>query len=83
MATNSRPLAINRINRLIFMSTTTTTTSFFGLFNDGFQSYDDDGHTGYGSTKEESQAALEHAQEVDAKASSNTLLFGWEDTPKD
>jgi hypothetical protein len=64
------------------MPTETTPTTFFGLFNDGYKSTDDKGHSGTGSTPEASQAALEHSQEVDSAASAYTEVFGWEDTSK-
>jgi len=64
------------------MGTETEPTTFFGLFNDGFQSTDDNGHTGYGATPEAANEALQHAQEVDAATSAYTTAFGWEDTPK-
>ncbi len=41
------------------MGTETEPTTFFGLFNDGYKSSDDNGHTGYGSTPEESNDALD------------------------
>jgi len=59
-------------------NTETEPTTFFGLFNDGYQSTDNLGHTGYGSTPEESNDALQHAQEVDAANAAHTLVFGWE-----
>lgn len=65
------------------MGEKTEPTTFFGLFNDGFKSSDDQGHSGTGETAEDSNAALEHAQEVDAEHSAHTVVFGWEDTPKD
>ena len=64
-------------------NTTTEPTTFFGLFNDGFKSSDDNEHSGYGSTKEASNDALIHAQEVNAEKSEYSVLGGWHDTPKE
>lgn len=55
--------------------TKTTPTTFFGLFNDGWQSKDDDGHTGYGGTPEAAQEALEEAQDKDVDTASQNLLW--------
>lgn len=62
--------------------TTTTPTTFLGLIQDGYKSEDDQGHAGFGSTKEEASDALQHAQEVDAAKSEKTVLFGWHDKSK-
>ena len=62
--------------------TKTTPTTFFGTFQDGYKSEDDQGHAGYGSTKEESNNALQHAQHEDVAKSEHTLI-GWHDTPKE
>lgn len=63
-------------------NTTTEEQTLFGVINAGYKSTDDKGHVGTGNTKEESQTALEHSQEVDSGKSYHDI-FGWNDTPKD
>ena len=63
--------------------TTTTPTTFFGIPDGDYKAEDDQGHSGFGSSKEAANDALQHAQEVDAAKSWHTEVFGWEDTPKD
>ena len=65
------------------MGTETEPTTFFGLFNDGYQATDDNGHTGYGATPEAANQALQHAQEVNAAKSEYATLTGWHDAPKE
>jgi hypothetical protein len=63
--------------------TKTEPTTFFGLFNDGYKSSDDEGHSGTADTPEDSQAALEHSQQVDSEHSAHTVVFGWLDDAKE
>lgn len=46
------------------MSTTMKETTFFGLFKDGYEASDGQGHRGEGNTPEEAQSRLEQAQEL-------------------
>jgi hypothetical protein len=65
------------------MAIETEEITLFGLISGGYRSTDDNGHAGYGNTREDSQNALEHSLEVDSSKSSHSVLFGWDDTPKD
>ena len=44
--------------------TTMKETTFFGLFNDGYEASDGNGHRGEGYTPQEAQGRLEEAQEL-------------------
>jgi hypothetical protein len=57
-------------------NTTTEPTSFVGI-HDGYTAHDDNGHAGYGSTKEAANEALQHSQEHDLAKSEHSLLGGW------
>lgn len=46
------------------MSTTMKETTFFGLFKDGYEASDGQGHRGEGNTPQEAQERLEQAQEL-------------------
>lgn len=46
------------------MSTNMRETSFFGLFKDGYEASDGNGHRGEGNTPQEAQERLEQAQEL-------------------
>ncbi len=63
--------------------TTTEPTTFFGIPDGDYKADDGNGHAGFGSTKEAANEALQHAQEVDAAKSAHTVIFGWEDTPRE
>lgn len=61
----------------------TEPTTIGGYAIDDYKADDGEGHVGTGSTAENAQAALDHAQEEDAASSYHTDLLGYIDTPKD
>ena len=57
--------------------TTTTPTTFFGLFNDGYKADDGNGHAGYGSSERDANDALQRAQEKDLEYSEKASITGF------
>ena len=49
------------------MSTSMKETTFFGLFKDGYEASDDQGHRGEGCTPQAANERLEQAQALDVE----------------